>query len=268
MNKIYKTLLVTVAIATTTVVAYGDTMTQSTTTTTKTYDDSKTVYDNSKDIDDAAAYSKEPNKWDISIFGGANLGQRGDAEYTDPGAAGSASAGLDKDSSNHISGVGGVKIGYDFVNLEQQLGGDFYLTPRLEFEAFYNGFEYSSNFDGGSGQGVRSDIDSGVFSLNPLLKLTNGKWGFYAGPGVGATWLHTDGINSYSGPSLSGADDDLALTVQGLAGISYDINDRWKLFTEYKYIHMFDAELGTGTGHLDLDNLGQHLVVAGIGYKF
>jgi opacity protein-like surface antigen len=270
MNKIYKTLLVTFAVTSTAMYAYADTMpvTNTTSSSTQTYNSSKTVYDDSKDIEDAASYSKEPNKWDISVFGGANLSQWNNAEFTAPGAAGSTSAGLDSDAANHVGGVGGVKIGYDFVNLERQLGGDFYLTPRLEFEAFYNGFEYGSNFDGGSGSGVKSDIDSAVFSLNPLLKLTNGKWGFYAGPGIGATWLHTDGINSFSGASLSGQDDDLALTAQGLVGVSYDINDRWKIFTEYKYLHIFDADLGTGTGSLKFEDLGQQLVVAGIGYKF
>ena len=96
----------------------------------------------------------------------------------------------------------------------------------------------------------------------------------YAGAGVGVAVPHVD-IQVLGAPSRTFGFEQTGLALRGIAGLKYDINDDWALFTEYQ-ITWSDNEItidpniavpGQLPGQLNTEIL-THAINFGISYSF
>lgn len=102
-----------------------------------------------------------------------------------------------------------------------------------------------------------------------VLKRWPGKWARgkitpYAGGGVGFAMPHvdvTENGNRTFGYQVTGP------AAKVMAGIKYDINDRWALFTEYQFTWSDNSATLTGGGSLDTRIISNALNV-GVSMKF
>jgi len=220
----------------------------------------------------------------VGAYGGANVSQDyGNArtDFTGPGGLfiyhGS--------TSDHIGGVGGVKVGYNFESVA--LGGGFRLQPAVEAEAFYLGTktDVHSQFSPGDEFDLSGHMNNAAAMINGLVRLKTGTFFTpYIGAGIGAEFI------SFSSPQLEEEgpvfpgnrpvehnSNVFAPAAQAIGGFDIEIAKHWTLFTEYKYLVAIDPSLDFGNADfggtlfnlkLDPNELGQHLVTAGVKYNF
>ena len=206
--------------------------------------------------------------WSVSLFGGANLNRPDDAKVS---GFGLGSSNLSTKGSD-LGGVAGIKLGYDFTPFNE--GSVLEVAPALEFEGFYTGFQHKGSVDRLSGVGLEADLDLGVISLNPLLKFKYQSIQFYGGFGLGGAYISTDGAKGTglaSGLVQPQASNDTVFALQGIAGVDLWVAQNWSLFTEYKYLNLFDGKLGKSSAtqmKASFDSFGMHIVNAGIRYHF
>lgn len=206
--------------------------------------------------------------WSVSVYGGANLNRPDDAKVS---GFGLGSSNLSTKGSN-LGGVAGIKVGYDFTSINRE--SLLEVTPALEFEGFYTGFQHKGSVDRLSGVGLEADLDLGVISLNPLLKFKYQSIQFYGGFGLGGAYISTNGAKGTglaSGLVQPQASNDTVLALQGIAGVDLWLAQNWSLFTEYKYLNLFDGKLGKESStqlNTSFDSFGMHIVNAGIRYHF
>ena len=204
--------------------------------------------------------------WSVSVFGGANLNR---PDNTSVSGFGLGSSNLSTKGSD-LGGVAGIKVGYDFTPFNE--GSVLEVAPALEFEGFYTGFLHKGSVDRLSGVGLEADLDLGVISLNPLLKFKYQSIQFYGGFGLGGAYISTDGAKGTglaSGLIQPQASNDTVFALQGIAGVDLWVAQNWSLFTEYKYLNLFDGKLGKASANqmnASFDSFGMHLVNAGVRY--
>ncbi len=117
-----------------------------------------------------------------------------------------------------------------------------------------------------------------IFTANIMKRwpgaFNNGRFTPYVGGGIGIAVPHVDAIVSGSTNRTFGF-EVTGPAVRGIAGIKYDFNDRWAIFTEYQFtwsdnditIEADPAVLGQPDGELDTELL-THAVNVGISYSF
>lgn len=119
-----------------------------------------------------------------------------------------------------------------------------------------------------------ADVDSPSGDANVLDTMLNGYYDFrsdskftpYLGIGVGAARVSFDGIAPVGTTSL----DDSAWTFayQGIAGVSYAVNNQWDVFGDYRYFGTLDSEVKTASGR-DVDaEYSDHRLMIGIRFNF
>lgn len=174
---------------------------------------------------DVRINNPEQFKGYVALFGGINIDQETIDTY-DSGAGAAI----------------GIKGGYSFpVHSEKWVT----IQGVVEAEMFYNGYE--------------DELDSGVFSVNPLLKFDfNFPVRPYVGFGIGGAVLTTEVED----------EDAITLAVQGIGGAEIDFKEHWSLFTEYKFLHFADLSIAGRQFVFDNDSISNHLLVGGARYHF
>ena len=87
---------------------------------------------------------------------------------------------------------------------------------------------------------TRFELSDGhnIFTANVMKRwpgaLNSGMFTPYVGGGLGVAVPHVD-IQVLGAPNRTFGFEQTGLAVRGLAGIKYDINDRWAVFSEYQF---------------------------------
>ncbi len=151
--------------------------------------------------------------------------------------------------------LGGVSAGYNF-------GNGF----RNEIEATYR---HNNLDDTRTGQ-ESGDVGSWAFMYNALYDLPvfgkDSKVKPYVGIGAGAVRTSVDA----GGFTFGALDDtDWSFAMQGIAGVSYDLDNNWGVFADYRYLHAFNTKY-SGPGAIGDVKSDYHnsSVVAGLRYTF
>ncbi len=179
------------------------------------------------------------NQWFVGIQAGADFSGN---THT--------SAGTDIDSTTLA--LGGLKGGYiwntvPYVHIDN-------LTARLELEADWSGDRRSI---GGSDFGE----NNAIVLLEDSVGYRIGKFEPYVGGAVGF-------INTWTTSGPVGTASDISLAYGPMAGVRYNIDEHWQLFTEYKYLLTDDKSFSSGAGTLNTHGGVDQLVSAGLNWKF
>ncbi len=139
---------------------------------------------------------------------------------------------------------------------------------RTELEGGWRDNEVDSVFGPGSGTG---DITAKSLMGNLLYDIPTGsRLVPYVGGGLGFAQVEFDGVAPAVGavPATTIDDDDNVFAYQGIAGVSYWINEAVELSTEYRYMATQDPEFSTGAG-VGVDGEYQsHAVLLGLRWNF
>ena len=141
---------------------------------------------------------------------------------------------LEQDNGYNIGGA----IGAEFENLAL---GPF--VPRAELELSYRTAGVDQIFFSGNGPGaeinVSGDVDTLNLGLNAYLDLTTfGAFRPFIGVGVGGSRVD---INAVYGPGVRINTSDTSLSVQGIIGAGYEINEFVTATIDARYYTIFDA---------------------------
>lgn len=192
-----------------------------------------------------------------ALFGGVNTSQSADIVDSSNGL-GRFSNDLESDTGY----FGGLKLGYEFpttcwaaLALEGEL-----LYSHLDAEASSSTRQFSLRTSG--------EISTAAFMANALVKFSP-VWRVrpYVGAGVGVAhvWLrNTESKVTFLGQptgNLPRKDaDDWTVAYQGIAGLDWQMTERWALFTEYKAMVFHDA--------VGINKFLNHLVGVGVRVGF
>jgi opacity protein-like surface antigen len=205
--------------------------------------------------------------WNLGVFGGVNFLQDTADDFglriqnpVPPASRGDIRGG-------QVGAIGGIKLGYDWPFSDEPIEqfeketaglGGIRLSGGLEAEAFYAYLPWKARLD--TGGDAHGDFHAGVFMLNALLKGQIGKFRPYAGPGIGAAYIH--GTNYDVLGVSQGEDDTVELAFQILAGVDYFISDGWSVFGEYRFLDFIDVNIfGQGRSLKADDFQTQHLSI-------
>ncbi len=189
----------------------------------------------------------------------------GPAQAQSPGPYISGALGVTQPSDWDITGDG--------INTKQEsdlgfagaiaLGTTFSDNWRAEGELSYSNANVDS-FSGTNGSGETS-----MFGLmfNGYLDIPTGtKWTPYIGAGAGVAVVNFDGLSPVGGSRIS--DSEHVFAYQGIAGVTYKIDDRMGLFTEYRYVGTGDRDLRTDSGVNVEGDSGEHRIMVGLRWSF
>jgi len=179
------------------------------------------------------------NQWFVGVQGGADFSSN---IHTSSGA----------DINSTTLALGGLKGGYIW-NTVPYVPFD-HLTARLELEADWSGDRRSI---GGSDFGE----NNAIVLLNDSVGYRLGKFEPYVGGSVGF-------INTWTTNGTVGTASDISLAYGPLAGLRYNIDEHWQLFTEYKYLKTDDKSFSSSAGTLNTHNGIDQLATAGLSWKF
>lgn len=143
------------------------------------------------------------------------------------------------------------------------LGNAFSENWRAEGELSYSNAKVDS-FSGTDGSG-----DTSMFGLmfNGYLDIPTGtKWTPYIGAGAGVAVVDFDALSPVGGSRIS--DSEHVFAYQGIAGVTYKIDDRLGLFTEYRYVGTADRDLRTDSGANVEGESGEHRIMVGLRWSF
>ena len=125
-----------------------------------------------------------------------------------------------------------------------------------------------ASVDGVSGSTAGTgDVQVWNFMANVLYDFSLGE-GFspYLGAGLGYAVSDFDDVQPIGGSAL--ADKGGALAYQGLAGVGYQLNDRFSLFADYRYLGLGDVDLRTNSS-IDVETeYREHRVTFGVRFSF
>ncbi len=143
------------------------------------------------------------------------------------------------------------------------LGTTFFNNWRGEAELSYSNADVDS-FSGTNGTGETS-----MFGLmfNGYYDFKNSsKWTPYVGAGIGGAVVDFDDLSPVGGSRITHSDHVFAY--QGIAGVTYKIDDALGLFTEYRYVGTGDRDLRTDSGvNVEADS-GEHRIMVGLRWSF
>lgn len=214
----------------------------------------------------------------VGVYGGVNYSTNyGNRRSVYSGGGANADVTPDRNHSD-IGGVGGIKFGYKFNSVP--VCDKLSLQPAIEAEALYIG--NTDTIHGatpilGGGYVKKDSYNSAGGFVNSVLYFKNpSKFTPYLGVGIGVEYITSHGDISTGFGKVTGINSDsVDPAVQGLAGVNYDINSHWTLFTEYKFIDAFATNLKTsdvaGSGidyRFKPDQVAQQIATVGLKYNF
>lgn len=162
----------------------------------------------------------------VGLSGGLNLAGDMDIEGT----------GIDSSADFGAGAGAAAALGYGY-------GNGF----RTELEVGWR----RNDVDDVSGTGASGDVSAFSGMLNGFYDVDTGT-GFtpYLGAGAGVARVAADGVSPVSGTRVD--DNDIALAVQGIAGLAYRLDEQWALTADYQYFTTPNLEYRTDSG-VDVD---------------
>jgi opacity protein-like surface antigen len=106
----------------------------------------------------------------------------------------------------------------------------------------------------------------GRFPVMRSPEFPNGRLQPYIGAGGG--WINAE--LSMDNPPVGGSRSDTAdaIGAQGIAGLKYYLMPNVALFTEYKYLHVFNTTWNVGNGQRVMSDLDFNIATAGVAFHF
>jgi len=147
-----------------------------------------------------------------------------------------------------VGGIVGGKLGYVF--------GTAKIRPAVELDAFYNGFT-------AEGSHFESDLKTGAFLTNFLVRFDLGRFQPYLGAGVGFYTIQFDREEVAGVRDDNSDDSDEGWAWQVVAGSDYYFTEKLSAFLEYKYLNYETDGDVFGEGRID-----QHIVALGLRLHF
>jgi OOP family OmpA-OmpF porin len=162
------------------------------------------------------------------------------------------------------SGFGArAAIGHDFgmIRLEGEFG---YRFNRAKSIAVTNAGGLAGVASGPATGSVRAMS----YLVNAILDLDfGGKVTPYLGVGIGPTHLRLRNIAA--GGAVTGATSDDAFSVQGIAGLAYQLSDRLDLTLDYRYLNAIgDIQMKDSLGRNFKAPYRNHAIMAGLIFRF
>ncbi len=145
------------------------------------------------------------------------------------------------------------------------VGYSFDSNWRIEGEFGYRQNDTDTFFGGKFAPTIRSgELTEYTAMVNVLYDIpVSEKMYFTLGAGAGADFSQID-------DGLFGDDDDTSFAYQGIAGLTYALNDRLDLTLTYRYLHVNDPQYsdfnGRATEAYSFDDLEKHTVTVGLRY--
>lgn len=186
------------------------------------------------------------------LMGGLNLLQDSDVS----GSGVNATASFD-----HGYAILGV-VGYDYG--KYSFGG---LRSELELGYRSNGADSisGSNTTVGVG-GLSGDVKAYSAMINGLYDLpVNFPVRPYLGAGIGIAHIDVDKVARDSGFIN---DSDTQFAYQGIAGLGWDVDPKWRVNLDYRYFSTLDPDFTTGSNANVSGEYHTHTVMLGFAYKF
>lgn len=163
----------------------------------------------------------------LGLNGGLNLAGDMDLEGT----------GIDREAALDAGAGVAASAGYGFDNG---------LRAEAEFAYRWNGL------DEVSGSNASGDVTALSGMLNALYDVkTDTAFTPYLGAGAGAVRVVADDVSPVAGTRID--DNDIALAMQGIAGLSYRVDDQWSLTADYQYFAAPEVNFRTDSG-IDIES--------------
>lgn len=135
---------------------------------------------------------------------------------------------------------------------------------RTELELGYRKNDVDSISGASNSSG---EIKAKSVMLNLLYDVkTNGRFSPYIGGGVGIANVRYDNVNPVGIGGITDKDDVFAY--QGMAGLSYAVNDAVELAAEYRYFATRDPDLRTSAGLAVESKYETHAALVGLRWNF
>lgn len=164
------------------------------------------------------------------------------------------------------SAIGKVKIQKDLGFGLLANAGYAFGPYRLEGEL---GWRYNG-VDKVAGQDGKGNVQAYDLMMNGLYDFHTGTaWTPYLGAGVGGAYINNSKIRNSSGTLTD--DGDIAFAYQGIAGMSYALNEHLALNADYRYLrtldgsYKVDSSVGSGKTKGPYE---AHSLMVGFTYKF
>jgi outer membrane protein OmpA-like peptidoglycan-associated protein len=142
--------------------------------------------------------------------------------------------------------------------------------------AFGNGFRAEGEFgyrpndvDSVSGvPGASGDLSTMSFMANLLYDFRRPGWIVtpYIGVGLGMARVHADGVAPAVGVSID--DSSVGFAMQGIAGVSYDLNEHVSFTADYRHIRVPDLSFDTSAGTSVDSDYATNQFMLGVRYRF
>ncbi|PIW25886.1 MAG: cell envelope biogenesis protein OmpA [Rhodospirillales bacterium CG15_BIG_FIL_POST_REV_8_21_14_020_66_15] len=125
----------------------------------------------------------------------------------------------------------------------------------------------NSNVDSFSGTNGSGETNMFGLMFNGYVDIpTKSRWTPYIGAGIGGAVVDFSDLSPVGGSRIS--DSDHVFAYQGIAGVTYKIDDRMGLFTEYRYVGTADRDLRTDSGVNVEGDSGEHRIMVGLRWSF
>jgi len=194
----------------------------------------------------------------VGFYGAIQAGINAHQEYRDLGDRQIDDRGIDEggiedirfafEPDGKVGGIVGGKLGYVF--------GTAKVRPAVEIDGYYNGFT-------AEGDDFESDLKTGAFLANFLVRFDLGRFQPYLGAGLGFYTAHFDRENVADGADNENEDSDEGWAWQVVAGSDYYFTEKLSAFLEYKYLNYETDGDVFGEGRID-----QHIVALGLRMHF
>ena len=195
------------------------------------------------------------------------------------GSAGSASAG---DGSTATSPYVGFGLGFsDTQNSDIDDGTDRKVKfGRDPIGSVFGGYKYdngwraeaeltrrSADVDSVAGTSASGDLQSTSLLVNVLRDFgMDSPFTPYVGLGAGISRVELGNVSPFGASSID--DTDWALATQGIAGVSYALNDNIDLFGDYRYFMLHNVGMKTQAGNSASFDSRSHSIMLGLRYNF
>jgi len=178
----------------------------------------------------------------------------------------SLGAGASFPEDSDVTGTGvnvtaDLDTGYSIIGA---VGHGYRNGLRGEFELGYRDIDVNSVSGVTTGSG-----DVGVFSfmVNGYYDFKNKtKWTPYLGLGIGGAKVSADAVTPIGSSVLD--DSDLVFAYQGIAGLTYQVNNQLGLFADYRYFATADPDFTLDSGTDVESEFSDHRVMVGLRWHF
>lgn len=193
----------------------------------------------------AQAYPKQG--WYVGIGGGVGFQQDSDATVA------GVTDKIEFDPGFVVSGA----VGYGFENQ---------LRPELEISYRRNNVDQVS----GPFSGAKSGNFNAIGFLGNLFYDFDTRTGLtpYLGVGAGGAFVGADNAGTVASTSLD--TQELTFAYQGIAGLAYELSERWDVTADYRYFRTLEPEFKTRVGAVASQDVlyGNHSFLMGLRYVF